>query len=493
MRKESVPTHNIDAEASIISTILIDNKSFYQCRDLNPDDFYNLRHKAIFGAILSIFDRGDAVDLVTVGSELNSTGKLKSAGGASYLAQIADSAPIAMNMTEYTGIVKDCALNRSLRAVGSLIVERANHGESGEKLLEVAQSEIIKLKSTNREKSVDMTSFSLTGLSEVMQRQMLSDRYALGRLAILGQSTAWYSKPNTGKTLLALKLLAEAIAPGEINGHDVFYINADDTYKGLVYKLKLAEKYGFHMIAPSHKGPNCETFESRDMAKHLKSMVENDQAKGKIFILDTAKKFTNLMSKDASSEFGEVVRQFVSHGGTMIMLAHANKHRDDDRKIVYSGTTDLVDDADCAYTIDTIQESDGMRTVKFENFKNRGDVAMEAFYQYDCRPETMYYDRFNSVREIGDEEREATIQKQSLDRKLSQNQGAVSVLIECMREGIATKTALIAEAHERSDLSKAKIKKALNDHTGSDRSKNQFWHTISGDKNAKIYELNYGM
>ncbi len=354
---------------------------------------------------------------------------------------------------------------------------------------------VDKVKPDNKKsKPLDMTKFSLTGLSEIMKKQMLEDRFILGRMAIFGQSSAWYAKPNTGKTLIILKLLTEAIDSGEINGQDVFYINADDTYKGLVYKLKIAEKYRFHMIAPSHKGPGGEVFESKSMVAYLENMIENNQAKGKIFILDTAKKFTNLMSKDICSEFGDVVRQFISHGGSMIMLAHANKHRDEDRKIVYSGTTDLVDDADCAYTIDVVEDdSNGMRTVKFENFKNRGDVDLEAFYKYNYLPETMYYDRFESVQKIGKEEQEDALQKQRLAKKLMQNKDAVDALIESISEGVTTKTALIQDAHDKSGISKPKIRKALDEHTGSEKSKNQFWHIEPGEKNAKLYCLNYGV
>lgn len=82
-----------------------------------------------------------------------------------------------------------------------------------------------------------------------MREKMLEDKYVLGRIAILGQITAIYAKPNSGKTLLTIHLLIEATKSGELDGSSVFYINADDTYKGLVYKTELAERYGFQMIA----------------------------------------------------------------------------------------------------------------------------------------------------------------------------------------------------------------------------------------------------
>jgi hypothetical protein len=336
----------------------------------------------------------------------------------------------------------------------------------------------------------DLKKFSLTGQAENMRKQMLDDKYVLGKMAILGQSTVFYAPPNAGKTLLTLWLIIEGIKSGEINGHDVFYINADDNFKGLVHKLELAEKHGFEMLAPGHEG-----FESDALHTYLTELVRQNNARGKILILDTVKKFTDLMHKEKSSKFGECVRQFVSHGGTAIMLAHTNKHRDDENKVVYSGTTDLVDDADCAYTLDVVTEekANGLRTVQFTNFKSRGDVTSEAVYRYDFADGTTYRERLYSVEAVGQAERQEAEKRKRLDMMLDKNRNAVEIIKECLREGIINKTELIAQAHERSGITKAKISAALRDHTGSAVSDHQFWHVNVKDKNAHAYQLNYGM
>jgi len=336
----------------------------------------------------------------------------------------------------------------------------------------------------------DLKKFSLTGQAENMRKQMLDEKYVLGKMAILGQSTVFYAPPNAGKTLLTLWMIIEGIKSGEINGQDVFYINADDNFKGVVHKLELAERHGFEMLVPGHKG-----FQSDALHTYLAELVRQNNARGKILILDTVKKFTDLMHKEKSSKFGESVRQFVSHGGTAIMLAHTNKHRDDENKVVYSGTTDLVDDADCAYTLDVVTEekANGLRTVQFTNFKSRGDVTSEAVYRYDFADGTTYRERLNSVEAVGQAERQEAEKRKRLDMVLNKNRNAVEVLKECISEGIVNKTELIAQAHERSGITKAKIRAALIDHTGSKISEHQFWHVIVKDKNAHVYQLNYGV
>lgn len=336
---------------------------------------------------------------------------------------------------------------------------------------------------------LDLAHFSLRGQSEAMKAKMLDDVFILGRMALLGQSTVFYAKPNAGKTLITISLIIEAIKKGNLNGDDVFYINADDNHKGLTHKLQLAEDHGFHMLAPGYKG-----FDASLLSPMLKQLIQQDTARGKVLILDTVKKFTDIMDKKKGSEFGESVRQFVAHGGSVIMLAHVNKHRDEEKKVIYSGTSDLVDDADCAYTLDTVTEDalSKERTVKFEMFKNRGDVVLEEVYRYDASASTSYTTRLKSVVVVSDDERKQAEENQIISDRIDRNREAIDAIKETIQEGITKKTELIASAVERSGLSKRKVAKALADHTGSNIVKAHYWHLNVEDKNAHVYQLNWG-
>ena len=279
-----------------------------------------------------------------------------------------------------------------------------------------------------RESVFDLSQFSLNGESSEMKQKMTQDRFILGRMAILGQSTAIYAKPNAGKTLLTIWLLIEAIKAGDIEPSHVFYVNADDNHKGLAYKLELAERYGFHMLAPGYKG-----FECKMLPAYIGQLIANEQAMGRVLILDTVKKFTDLMDKGRSSGFGEVVRRFTMHGGSVIMLAHVNKHRNDEGGVVYAGTADLVDDADCAYTLDIVTEEATGRTVKFENIKNRGDVALEAVYQYDHTEGKGYTDRLDSIRPVSEGERRQAEHRRIMADKFERNREAVEAIKQCLK------------------------------------------------------------
>lgn len=105
----------------------------------------------------------------------------------------------------------------------------------------------------------DLDSFALNGQSGELEKQLVDDKFILGRIAILGQATVIYAPPNTGKTLLMLAMLRDGIISGEVDASSVYFVNADDHFKGALEKLKLAEKHGFKMLVPSHNGFKAET------------------------------------------------------------------------------------------------------------------------------------------------------------------------------------------------------------------------------------------
>lgn len=326
--------------------------------------------------------------------------------------------------------------------------------------------------------------FSLNGQSEEMKKQMLEDKYILGRIAIYGQYTVFYASPNVGKTLLVLWMLIKAIQSGDINGSDVFYINADDDHKGLTYKVALAERYGFQMLAPSYNG-----FDPAKFFQYIQSMIDNGSVKGKIIVLDTLKKFTDVMSKDKSSEFGKIMRAFVLQGGSIICLGHTNKHKDLKGKSVYGGTSDIADDADCYYMLEEIQVSEKSKTVRFENRKSRGDVDKTATFIYTNRKVTDYQELLDSVQTVSESEAEAIAQITAMNNRLSANQEFIGAIEAAIRNGVTLKTNLIKSVARDLCVGASKVKRVLDQHTGTAFSKGNRWTFVTGDKNSQTYSL----
>jgi hypothetical protein len=212
-----------------------------------------------------------------------------------------------------------------------------------------------------------------------------------------------------------------------------------------------------------------------------------------VIILDTIKKFTDLMKKDKSSEFGEAIRQFVLHGGSVSAMAHVNKHRGDDGKVIHAGTSDMVDDSDCAYTLDIVTDDKfyGERVVKFENIKNRGDVALEASYSYDASPKVSYQDRLDSVRSLDDTEVEKAEQYRAREKLFLKDRDVIEEIKEVLIEKPLSRQELIRTVKDNSGAGKNRIIRILNEHDGLNVSSFQFWYSEkSGHLNEKIYTFN---
>ena len=330
----------------------------------------------------------------------------------------------------------------------------------------------------------DFTKFAINNRIESMKTKMLKDVFIMGFLAILGQLTAIYAKPNTGKTLITLKLLIDAVVSGLLRGEDVFYINADDTYRGLIHKAELVSKHGIQMIVPNENG-----FEVKHFTEYLNLMIHQDTARGKVIVLDTLKKFVDLMDKKLATEFMKTARAFVQAGGSMIMLAHTNKRRDGENKVIAGGTSDIIDDADCAYTLDEAENSDGEKTVFFENIKARGDVAKQAAYRYSTRGGMSYAELVQSVVYISDSEADRAREAARKAKQREDDAEGIKAISQAVMGGHVKRTELIAEAAATSGISKRKIVKILDRYTGDSDFDFSVWRCTKGEDNASIYAL----
>lgn len=115
-----VPPHNIDAEQSVLGSILLKDKSYMSASEIiSANDFYQDRHKVIFKTMEELFHRGEPQDLVTVTNLLNDTNQLENAGGASYLASLTSVVPVTANISSYARIIKQKAILRNLINISS--------------------------------------------------------------------------------------------------------------------------------------------------------------------------------------------------------------------------------------------------------------------------------------------------------------------------------------------------------------------------------------
>jgi len=334
---------------------------------------------------------------------------------------------------------------------------------------------------TDSHSDFDFSKFSLRGQSADLKKQLLAEVYILDRMALLGEITVFFAPPNSGKTLITLKLLFNAVSNQSISGNDVFYVNADDSLAGLTTKLKLCEQYDIHMLAPGRKG-----FEVRDFVSYLEKMVSTDTAHGKVIILDTAKKFTRVMDKEASSQFNTKLREFSQAGGSVILLAHTNKNRNGDGKLVAGGTSDLIDDSDCAYVIDVLNDDGHQKTVIFENQKRRGNCAGELVFKYRSDADN-YNQLIDSVEIVGDPD--AARAEMEAAAQLQKDSKIIAAIEEALRDGAIQKTDLEQEVRQDCAYPRREIVAVIDRYAGDSVLEGKKWRFIKAARKQKNVEL----
>ncbi|HFH7299444.1 TPA: replicative DNA helicase [Streptococcus agalactiae] len=115
MDELKVLPHDIQAEQSVLGSIFIKPEKMIEVTEyLKPNDFYRPAHKILFKAMVSLADRGEAIDIVTIKSTLESTDELGMVGGISYIAEIVNAVPTSSHAEHYAKIVAKKAQLRSI-------------------------------------------------------------------------------------------------------------------------------------------------------------------------------------------------------------------------------------------------------------------------------------------------------------------------------------------------------------------------------------------
>jgi replicative DNA helicase len=137
--------HNLEAERSVLGSILLHNEAFNLAAELiDSGDFYRDAHRRIFDKMVKLAERNDAIDLVTLKEELGRSGDLDEVGGPAYITALVDGVPRSMNVEYYARIIKEKATLRQLIFSANKILATAYQGEEdAEVILDQAEHAIF--------------------------------------------------------------------------------------------------------------------------------------------------------------------------------------------------------------------------------------------------------------------------------------------------------------------------------------------------------------
>ncbi|MHB8109557.1 MAG: replicative DNA helicase [Syntrophorhabdaceae bacterium] len=129
--KLRVPPQNIEVEQSLLGGLLIDPESINKVVDIiGASDFYRDAHGKLFDVMLHLYEKNDAIDLITVSSLARDRGILENIGGLTYLNTLVDLMPSAANVTHYAKMVREKSLVRTLINAATEIIEKGFNAET---------------------------------------------------------------------------------------------------------------------------------------------------------------------------------------------------------------------------------------------------------------------------------------------------------------------------------------------------------------------------
>ena len=119
-----VPPQSLDTERALLGALMINPEAMYEVADaVREDSFYAGQHRIIFDAMLTLYEKGQPIDLITVSNRLKDTGQLPNVGGSGYLSELVAASSSPGSAKHYADIIQSKFILRSLLSIGWQISE----------------------------------------------------------------------------------------------------------------------------------------------------------------------------------------------------------------------------------------------------------------------------------------------------------------------------------------------------------------------------------
>ncbi len=218
--------NNQEAEQAVIGSMLLDQEAVMLASEkLREDDFYNPRFKILFAAIVSLYQKGKPVDLVTLTEKLREENAAEEISSVEFISNIISSVPTSANVQYYAEIVQQKAKLRELiRAAEDIANQCYQDSKDMDELMEDTERAVFEIVQ-NRTASEKFTPINEIALETLENIQIAASNPG----SVTGISTGFRdldyrtaglqasdliliaARPSMGKTSFALNI-AEYVA-----------------------------------------------------------------------------------------------------------------------------------------------------------------------------------------------------------------------------------------------------------------------------------------
>ena len=146
-----LPPQDIEAEQSVLGSLLIDKDAIVKIADIiAAGDFYRKSHEMIFKVMVELYAKSEPIDLLTVSSRLKEKKQFKDIGGMSYLTTLMNFVPTASNAVHYAKIVNQKRILRDLISASNEIASLAwEENKNIDEILDEAEKKIFSVSQTS--------------------------------------------------------------------------------------------------------------------------------------------------------------------------------------------------------------------------------------------------------------------------------------------------------------------------------------------------------
>lgn len=285
---------NLEAEQSILGSILLDKSCIEHIESLVSNDFSKEYNRVIFESMMDLNKKNKPIDLITLTSELKSKGLLEHVGGVSYITSLSTIVPTTSNIKHYVDIVKDLSDKRRVIKASYSLIENIRGGKDIDSSMVVFEKEcVIDNKAYNEADSIVEV---LAELFDDMQEKP-EEKIKTG-ISIIDKCTNGLGKhelitigagSGVGKSAIALKIAMNAYSANK---------------KVLIFSREMSKKQIAKRILLSQSGISKNKFENREFThidwERTYDVIKRFQKKN--MILDdkssTIQMFKNKMRKE---------------------------------------------------------------------------------------------------------------------------------------------------------------------------------------------------
>lgn len=143
---ERIPPQNLEAEISLLGSILIDKEAMLKIADIvDADDFYKEAHRRVFECMTELYSKNEPIDLLTLSNRLEEKHAIEAVGGRTFLASLTTTVATAANVIQYAQIVHRKATRRRLLSASQEISRLSFQEEDAdvEGILDEAQKHLF--------------------------------------------------------------------------------------------------------------------------------------------------------------------------------------------------------------------------------------------------------------------------------------------------------------------------------------------------------------